>query len=350
MPERFDTIARRPTSSPRTLAARELRLFLVRMGLLGVVLVLLLLAGAIGFMLTEHVSLGYGFVQALDTIATVGSIPEPHNSAAQAVKVGLIVLGVGTLFYALVTLTEFFVTGRLSGLLEDRRTQKMIESLTNHYVICGFGRVGRQVARDLRAAGARFAVVDPNPENRELALQAGVPFVEGSPSDDEMLSQAGLDRARGVLACVDSDAENIFIALTARGMRPDVLIVARASAEEAEAKLRRAGADRIISPYRSSGREMASLALHPQVSGVVEVSPEYRLEEIEVSLGCGADGRRIADVRGGALFVALRRADGTLKPQPPDDQLLHQGDIVIALGTPDALKRIEVLFQPEPAG
>ena len=170
----------------------------------------------------------------------MGSIPHPEDTGAQIVQVLLTLLGVGTLFYALVTVTEFFVGGHLAELLEERRTRKMIDSLSDHYLICGFGRVGRQVARDLRAANAKYVVVDSNPENRELAQGIGVRFIEGEPSEDEMLRAAGIEKARGVIACVDSDAENIFITLTARQMRPDINIVARAAAEDSEGKLRRA--------------------------------------------------------------------------------------------------------------
>ena len=141
--------------------------------------------------------------------------------------VALELLGIGTLFYGLATVAEFFVSGQLSGLLDERRTQKMIDSYTDHYIICGFGRVGRQVARDLRAAGARYVVIDSNPDNREERRRDGVPYIESDAADDEVLLEAGIERARAVIACVDSDAENIFIALTARELRSDILIVAR---------------------------------------------------------------------------------------------------------------------------
>ncbi len=299
-------------------------------------------------MLTEDTSVWHGFVWALDTVATVGSVPEPSDTGGQIVKVALIVLGVGTLFYALVTVTEFFVHGHLGDLLADRRARRMIDALTDHHIICGFGRVGRQVARDLHAAGGRYVIVDERPENREMAaaIGVGVRFIEGKPSEDEVLKAAGIDRARAVIACVDSDAENIFIALTARGLRPDVRIVARASAEDSEQKLKRAGADRVISPYKASGAEMARLALTPQVSGVVDVAPEYRMEEIEVIEGCQGSGKRIGDVRGGAFIVALRRDDGTFETQPTSETVLAPGDVVVAMGTLRTMDRLEALFAP----
>ena len=153
-----------------------------------------------------------------------------------------------------------------------------------------------------------------------------------------------------MIACVDSDAENIFITLTARELRPDIEIVARAAAEDSEKKLRRAGADRVISPYKASGAEMARLALHPQVSGVVDVAPEYRMEEIEVTADCQASGRAIADIRGGAIIVAIRRADGTFQAQPPAETVLKAGDVIMAMGTLRTMDRLEALFAPPSGG
>ncbi len=344
--DRFDLLSRSTPLSPALRTRDELRSFLRRLAVLGGLILLLLVAGTAGFALIEHTSVGYGFVWTLDTISTLGSIPDPGSTAAHVLKALLIVLGVGTLFYGLVTVTEFFVAGHLSGLLAERRMQKMIDSLTDHYLICGFGRVGRQVARDLRAANGRYVVIDSSAANRELAQGVGVRFIEGAPSDDEVLRAAGIARARGIIACVDSDAENIFITLTARELRPDMLIVARASVEDSEKKLLRAGADRVISPYKASGAEMARIALHPQVAGAVDVDAEYRMEEIGVTEGCPGVGRSIGDIRGGSVIVVLRKADGTMSPQPPAEAVLEAGDRIVALGTPPALDRLEALFEP----
>jgi voltage-gated potassium channel len=342
-----DQLRRHRSLAPEHRARRELMSFVARMARLSVAIVLLLSLGTVGFAVTEHTSVGFSFLWALDTVATVGSIPEPRNTGAQVVKVLLIVFGVGTLFYALIAVTEFFVAGQLSGLLEARRMQRRIDELADHYVICSFGRVGRQVARDLRAAGARFVVIDSNPDNRDVAEAIDVPYILGEPSDDETLRRAGIARAKGILACVDSDAENIFIALTARELRSDLRIVARASREEAEKKLLRAGADRVISPYKSSGTEMARLALHPQVSGAVDMaSAEYRMEEIEVIQGCQGAGRTIGEVRGSALIAALRRPDGAVQVSPPSEVVLGTGDVLVALGTSRTMDRLEGLFQP----
>ncbi|MGZ8795438.1 MAG: potassium channel family protein [Gaiellaceae bacterium] len=330
----------------RARAQRELRLFLRRLAQLGVLICLLFLTGTVGLAVSEDVSLWFAFIWTIDTIATLGAIAPPETTAGQVLKLFMIFLGVGTLLYGLVAVTEFFVAGHATGLLDARRRQKMIDTLDDHYLICGFGRVGRQVAQDLRAAGARYAVIDPSPESLRPAEEAGIPCVEAEASDEAALREAGIDRARALIACVDSDAENVFITLTARELRPDLTIVARAGREESERKLRRAGADRVVSPYKSSGSDMARLALHPQVADVVAVTSEYRLEEIEVTGGCPGAGQALADVRGSAIIAALRDHSGNVIPQPPGDIVLEPGHVLIAIGTAIAMDRLEAAFAP----
>jgi voltage-gated potassium channel len=348
MPERHLGSGRGMASSLAD-APAEIRFFLRRLALLGALILALLAIGTVGYTATEGTSLGFSFIWTLDTIATIGSIGLPDDTVGRILTVFLIIFGVGTLFYALVTVTEFFVAGRLSGLLAERRSQRMIDSLTDHHLICGFGRVGRQVARDLRVTGQEFVVVDDNPENREIAEDMDATYLDGRPSEDDVLRRAGIQRAQSVLACMDSDAENIFTTLSARELRPDITIVARASVEDSEKKLKRAGADRVISPYKASGAEMARLALHPQVAGVVTVAPEYRMEEIDVSEDCDGVGKRISEIRGTATIVALRRVDGKVEPQPAGDRKLQAGDVLMAMGTRDAMDRLEHIFESRSA-
>jgi voltage-gated potassium channel len=340
-----EIVRRRRLLQQRIHARRELELFTRRLGFLLGVLVVLLLAGSGGYAAIEGTSFGFGLEWTVDTVTTVGSIPEPTDTGGRVLKAAVELFGIGTLFYGFATVAEFFVSGQLSGLLEERRIQRMIDSAQDHFIICGFGRVGRQVYRDLRSAGASCVVIDDNPDNREIARSQGVRYLEGPAADDEHLQQAGLERATGVIACVDSDAENIFITLSARELRSDIMIIARASAEDAEKKLLRAGADRVISPYKTSGAEMARVALHPQVGGAVQVA-NYRMEEIEVSADCAGAGKTIDEVRGRSVIVALRRPDGVLEPQPARDTVLGVGDMLVALGTPEALERLEDVFQP----
>ncbi|HWI73297.1 MAG TPA: TrkA family potassium uptake protein [Baekduia sp.] len=331
-------------------ADRDIRKFIGRLTGLVVAILVLIVCGAVALSITDDISLWTGFLHALDIVATTGAYPPTDRLATEIVRVLLTVLGVGTLFYALVSVTELLVAGHVADLLAARRMQKMIDGTSDHFIICGYGRVGRQVARDLRGAGMRYVILDNDPANRESARGVGVRFIEAEPSDDRALRQAGIERARAVIACVDSDAENVFITLTARELSPDIAIVARASQEDSERKLLRAGATRVISPYKASGAEMARLALHPQVSGVRDVDAEYRMEEILVPAGCPGEGQTIGDIRGGAYIVGLRRAGAGFQPQPQSETVLQAGDVIMAMGTPNTMDRLEALFAPSSAG
>jgi voltage-gated potassium channel len=242
-------------------ARREALHFLRRLSVLIAAIAVLVGGGAAAFTVFEDVSYWSGIIWALDTIATVGSIPHADTVGGEVTQVVLITLGVGTMFFVLVTLTELFVAGDLSGFLDARRMQRKISQLRDHYLICGFGRVGRQVARDFRGAGVPFVVVDDNPDVREAIEELEVLHIEGRGSEDEALLEAGIEHACGLVACIDSDADNIFATLTARELRPDIHIVARAAEEASERKLIAAGADDVISPYKTSGRAMAQLAV-----------------------------------------------------------------------------------------
>jgi voltage-gated potassium channel len=318
----------------------------VRLTVVLTVAVGLVVAGTIGLSLADGKSLGYSFTWTLDTITTLGTIPAPADTAGRVVIVALEVFGIGTLFYGLATVAEFFVSGQLSGVLAERRIGRAIDNRRDHFIICGYGRVGRQVARDLDQAGVAYVTIDLNPATREAARTDGVLRIERSAADDEVLVEAGIARARGVIACVDSDAENIFITLSARELRSDILIIARASAEDTEKKLLRAGADRVVSPYKTSGSEMARTALHPSVAGSLEVA-DYRMDEIEVRPGCAAAGKAIEDVRGQAMIIALWRAAGQLEAQPAPGTVIAAGDKLVAVGRPEALEQLEARFDPE---
>jgi len=329
---------------PSAATHRQLMTFARRIARLGLLVLLLLLLGTLGLVLSEHVGFWYAFRWALDTAATVGGFQQPHSTAGQVVQVALVLLGIGTLFYALATVAELFVAGHLAELLIQRRTRRMIDSLNDHHIICGFGRVGRQVARDLHAASANCVVIDADPENGQLAEALGIGFIEGDAAEDAVLMEAGIARARSIIVCADSDANNVFITLTAREMRSDIAIVARAALEDTEKKLKRAGADRVISPYKASGTEMARLALHPQLSGVLDVDSQYRVEEIEVGRASAAQGRTVGEIRGSSIIVGLRSGEDFV-PQPASDTPLHSGDVIIAIGTPPVLERIVSLLE-----
>src|SRR3954449_1949423 len=169
-----------------------------RLGFLGLALAALIAGGTVAYAIAENKNAWDSFIWTVDTVATTGSIQAPHDTAGEIVKVVLTFLGVGTLFYALVTVTELVVTGQLGTLLAERRARRMTERLRDHFIVCGFGRVGRQVAHDLRAAGAPYVVIDDDEANREAAYAPGVRFIKARPSDDDALRGAGIERARAI--------------------------------------------------------------------------------------------------------------------------------------------------------
>ncbi|MEA2374369.1 MAG: voltage-gated potassium channel [Thermoleophilaceae bacterium] len=277
-----------PPQPSRALVRRELGSFLRRLVLTAGFLTALLLVGALSFSRFEGTTYWQGVMRAFETVTTVGSIGHPHTLGGEITEVLVISFGLGTLFYLLGTVSELLVTGHLTGLLGAYRMQRRIADLHDHYLICGFGRVGQRVAWRLKAAGVPFVVIDANPDVREEMEEQGFLHVDGRASDDDVLCEAGIDRARAVVACVDSDAENIFVTISARALRPDIEIVARAAEESTEKKLIRAGADDVISPYKASGDAMALLAL--DVPGVRDRGVPVDIDE---------DGRpegRVADI------------------------------------------------------
>ena len=245
----------------RALVRRELGRYIRRLVVVAMFLTALLLIGGAVFAAFEDTSYWTGFQRALTTISTLGTMGQPRTIGGQVTETAVVALGVGTLFYLLGTVSELLVTGHVTGLLGAYRMQRRISDLHDHYLICGFGRVGQAVARRLEEAGEPYVVIDANPDVRDEMEEEGVLHVDGQASDDEVLCEAGIERARAVIACVDSDAENIFVTITARALRPDIEIVARAAEEPTERKLIRAGANDVISPYKASGDAMARLAL-----------------------------------------------------------------------------------------
>jgi voltage-gated potassium channel len=319
-------------------------------------LLVVLVGGTVAF----HESLDESWMQAsyrtIVTTSLAGLDTVPRNDWARLVSIILVLAGLTIFAYIATILVEGIARGVFSETLAERRRRRTIERLSDHYIICGFGRVGRRVAAEFRESGVEFVVLDFSSDAIEHARESGVLFVEGTGTEDEDLAQTGLERARGLVASSDSDADNLYITLSARSARPNLLIVARASDEDAAKKLRLAGADRVVQPYSTAGKEMAKLVLRPQVAAFLDIvsmsgGPELRFEEIEVSQGSAQAGKSIRDLRirqaTGAMIVALRKQDGTFDTTPTPDAVLGVGDLMIAAGTPDELRRLEELFPPD---
>ena len=310
-------------------------------------------AGTLAFALVLHESGLQAFYRSTVTISLTGIDSKPQGAGGEVITILLILAGMAIYGYLASAIVELIAHGVLTGAMAERRRRRMIERISDHYIICGYGRVGREVADEFRDAGVPFVVLDFNLEVLEIARQEGIPYIEGSGTKDGDLEEAGLDRARGLIASSDSDVDNLYITVSARTSRPDLQIVARASVEDAASKMLRAGADRVVQPYSSAGQEMAKLMLKPQVSAFLDIvsrhgGPDLRFEEIEITRACPQAGRTIRETRirheTGALVVALRKADGSFDTTPDPDTELNAGDVLIAVGTAKELRALEELF------
>lgn len=314
---------------------------------------LVLVIGTVGFHLIMDEGWVAAFYRAVVTTTLTGLDTPPPTAAGKLFSVVLLLAGVVIFLYIAGAVVELITRGVVGGALAERKRRRTIEELENHVIVCGFGRVGRAVAEEVRAAGRPCVVVDVNEASVASAEEAGFLVVQGKGNEDEELDRAGILRAHALVACADSDETNVFITLSARSTRPDLVIVARASGQGTAEKLRRAGADRVVEPYASAGRTMATQVLKPQVAALLEVAgaggaPDLRFEEIVVTAGCEACGHSLRELglreRTGASVVAVRRADGTLVASPEAAQQLGAGDVVIAMGSPDQIGRLEDVF------
>ena len=309
-----------------------------------------LAVGVAGYVLIEGWGLFDALYMVITTVTTVGyGEIQPLSPTGRAFTMLLIVLGVGTMLYTLSTVVHYAVEGELTRRVGRRRMQGRIEQLRQHVVLCGYGRVGRQIAAEFRRENVSYVVVDVNESSLAAAADDGCLWVPGNASSDDVLLAAGVKQARALIAAVDSDVDNVYVTLSARGLNPNLYIVARASREDAEPKLRRAGADRVISPYQIGGRRMAMLALRPIAVDFVDTvmhdpNTDLLLEELEVRaesplVGKSLEASRDAEAAG-AIVLAVKR-DAQLIPNPPGDFVVRAGDQLVVMGTPDDLRAIE---------
>src|SRR5262245_26021124 len=295
---------------------------------LGVGILLLLAGGTIAF----HATLPETWLQALYrsvvTTSLAGLDTVPRNNGARVVSMLLVVGGLTIIAYAGAVIVEAIAGGVFTGVLAERRRERTIQGLEDHFIICGYGRVGRRVGEEFRAVGIPYVVLDHRDDAVAAAKEHGDLLIEGDATEDEDLLRAGLERAKGLVAASDDDAANLYIALSARAVRPDIQIVARASDEDAEKKLKLAGADRVVLPYASAGRTLAALVLKPHVTAFLDAvttaaGPDLHLEEIEVPPTCAQAGRTIRAIRvrheTGAIIIAMRKKDGTFDTTPEPD-------------------------------
>jgi voltage-gated potassium channel len=321
-------------------------------------LCVVLVIGTIGFRWSLGEPWLQSFYRAVVSSSLTGLDTVPKNDSARILTIFIVLAGISIFAYVGSLVVEAIARGVVGGIWAERRRRRTLERLREHYIICGFGRVGRRVAQEFRQADAPFVVLDFSEAAKEAAAEERVLFIEGDGTNDDDLREAGIERARGLVAASDDDADNLYITLSARATNPDLLIVARASNEDAGKKLQLAGADRVVQPYTAAGRVMANLVLKPQVTAFIDVvttaaGGDLRFEEIEVTDASGQAGRSIGDIdirkETGALVVALRKRDGTFDTTPTPEAQLETGDVLIAAGTNEELRLLEDLFAPREA-
>jgi voltage-gated potassium channel len=318
----------------------------------GAFVVAITLIGAAGYHTIEAWSWPDSFYMVFITMSTVG-FQEVHDMTpmGRLWTVFIVIGGVGSLGYTAASVLELLLEGHIYGLRRRRRMDNQIANMRDHIIVCGYGRVGHQIAEDLTSAKRAFVLIEREDEAGDLA-QSSYPHILGSAESESVLKSAGIDRARTLIAAVDGDTENVFVTLTARVLNPSIRIVARASDDDAVRKLKLVGAERVISPYSTSGRRMAHLALLPTASDVFELiaDPVHELsvqvQRIEVQSGGKMAGSTISDLdlrrQSGALVVALSSAD-EMAWNPDPGRQLRAGDLLTILGSAEQCEKIHAL-------
>jgi voltage-gated potassium channel len=321
-------------------------------GLIFVLLVALIAVGTAGF----HFVQGWGWFKSLYTtlmtVSTIGAGPENELSGrGEVFNVILILLGVVTVGFAIGTLTKAVVEFELGSFFGRRRMEKELSALKNHFIICGVGRVGRRVASEVSARKYPLVIIERDPERAVWAQERAFPVIIGDAASEAVLRKAHIESARALASAVTSDAQNVYIVLTARGIAPDIPIIARASEEDAESKLLRAGATSVVSPYSYAGQRIARTLTSPYVQRFIDMAlsslseTDLEIEEVQVGNPSRLAGKSIAEAnirdRFGLIVLAIRRQDGQLDFNPDSTQMITTGDYLIVMGNTENLRQLE---------
>jgi voltage-gated potassium channel len=307
--------------------------------------------GTLGYTLIEGWSVWDAFFMTVTTVTTVGYQEiHPLTHKGEVFTVFLIAGGVGTAFYTATLLATAVVEGGLHRRFEQRRFERKMEHLKNHFILAGYGRIGGIIADELERQGIPFVVIERDDERMHSVMERGWLALGADASQEVVLKTAGIHRARGLIAAVGTDAENVFTVLTARVMRPDLFIVARIESDDAEHKLRRAGADRVISPYQIGAAHMVQTALRPAVVDFVHFATssehlDLSMEQVRVRPGSLLDGRSLIEAgirqKFGVIIVGIKRNSGAMEFNPAGEAVMEVGDELVVLGPPGSVKALE---------
>ena len=317
----------------------------------------IIVVGGVGYVLIEGWSWVDAMYMSVITVSTVGfGEVHPLTPGGRLFTAVLVLLGVGGITYTFTALTNYVIAGELGDVLEEFRMKHQIDSLRAHDIVCGFGRVGQQVCAELQREGRPFVVVEIDGLMATRAKTQEYLVIKGDAGQDEVLKRAGIERAKGLVAALDSDASNLYVVLSSRTLRQDLYIVSRADTEDTKAKLLRAGADRVISPYSLGGRRMAQMLVRPDVVDFLELvmqddELQLFLEDLTVGQACPIDCLTVGTARireaTGANLLGIKREDGMIV-SPDPSTTLNTGDVLVALGTREQLEALaKLVYSPE---
>ena len=318
-----------------------------------IILAVVLLAGTAGFHFIEGWPWFDGFYMTLTRMTFAGSGEiHPLSHSGRVFDSLVLICSVTAVGFAIATISQALLEFEFGKTLGRRRMERELSKLSGHYIICGAGRVGRTVARQLRARDQAVVIVEKDPIRARWAEEEKIPVVIGNASTEDNLRKAHIDTAQGFVSAVSSDAENIYIVLTARGLRPDLKILARASEEEATSKLLRAGASQVLSPYHFIGHRMAQLLLRPNVLDFVDAAfgrerLDFEIGEVNIAATSNLVGKKLGDSeiprQSGVIVLALRNSEGKMIFNPPPESVIRADDCLIVIGGDEQLRRLESL-------
>lgn len=318
--------------------------------LIAIAILAIIMIGTAGYMIIEGWSFSDAIFMAVITLSTVGfSEVHPLSSTGRYFTIFLILGGTGTMLYAATAIVQYLLEGNLSNILGRRRMKVEIAKLKGHTILCGYGKVGKEVAHVFQNEKTSFVIIEADEKACTKAASDGFLCLNMNAANDESLKEAGIMNAKALVAALGSDADNLYVTLSAKSLRPDIFVVARFDNEESEAKLKRAGADRTMSPYRIGGRRLANMTLKPLVVDFIDTTMdrqghEFTLEDVNITKGSSMDGISVKESLrriDGAHILAIKKKSGHIIANPAPETILESGDELVLMGTQEQLKGLE---------